>query len=79
LNEFRSELVAAAPEHDFSDWRSSERLLEDFDERDVSRLVSDIRRKIQRLGGEASTLAGCLPEKGRFSLDMESSLIDLRL
>lgn len=78
LNLFREEMVEAAPENDFSDWRASERLKEDFDERDVSRLVSDIRRKVQGLGGEASTLAGCLPEKGRFSLDMESSLIEIR-
>jgi hypothetical protein len=78
LNEFRIDLIQNAPEDDFGDWRHQDSLSEVFEEKDLTRLVSDLRRKIQKLGGEASVLAGCLPEKGRFSLDMEPSLIEIR-
>jgi CRISPR-associated protein (TIGR02584 family) len=78
VNAFRFEMLDAAPEEDFGDWRHEDRLKQALEERDLSRLVSDLRRKIQALQGEPSILAGCLPEKGRFSLDMKSSLIDIR-
>lgn len=78
LNEFREELVAHAVDGKHYTWCSDERLRHALDERDISRLVSDLRRKLQGLQGDAVLLAGCLPEKGRFSLDVEPSLIEIR-
>lgn len=78
LNAFREELIQVAIADDFRDWRGSDVLNEELNEKSVARLVSDLRRKIQGLSGDACSLAGCLPEKGRFSLDVEPSLIEIR-
>jgi CRISPR-associated protein (TIGR02584 family) len=78
INEFRTEMVSSASEGDFGDWRHEDRLKQPFEEHDLSRIVSDLRRKIQALQGESSILSGCLPEKGRFSLEVTSSLIEIR-
>lgn len=77
LNQFRANLRANAPA-DLCDWRHHDALKTDLDDRDITRLLSDLKRKIQALGGEPAGLALCLPEKGRFNLELTPSLIHLK-
>ena len=79
LNEFREKLRAGAPPNDWSDWRRADSLKAQItDDLDIRRAFSSLREKIGALGGDAAALADCLPERGRFSLDMPASLIFLK-
>lgn len=78
LNEFRQQLRQSAPPGDWSDWRHSDGLNRALDQRELTRLLSDIRAKARRAGGGAGFLACCLPEKGRCALDVPGALIHLR-
>ena len=44
----------------------------------MTRLLSDLRRKALRAGGEAAYLCDVLPSKGRCALDVPSSMIFLK-
>jgi CRISPR-associated protein (TIGR02584 family) len=79
LNEFREEVRAARPEHDFSDWRRGDALKARFDDdQDIRKCISSIRNKLRVSGGNAHLLSACLPEKGRFSLAVPAELIHLK-
>lgn len=78
LNEFRRRLRQQAPAKDWADWRHHESLDRDLDLRDLTRLLSDLRRKAQRAGGETAYLADVLPSKGRCALDIPPPLIFVR-
>jgi len=79
LNEFRASLREEAPPKDWSDWRLADSLKPEIsDDQDIRRALSSLRAKVIALGGDAAILAGCLPERGRFSLDMSASLIFLK-
>jgi CRISPR-associated protein (TIGR02584 family) len=79
LNEFCAELRASAPARDPSDWRHGQSLKGAFEEdQEVRRAVADIRAKVKGLGGDAAAFAFCLPERGRFSLDVPASLIHIK-
>ena len=79
LNEFREALRAEAPSNDWSDWRLTDSLKCRFtDDQEIRRALSSLRDKIQSLGGDAAALGSCLPERGRFSLDVSASLIYLK-
>lgn len=78
LNEFRLRLRQEAPARDWSDWRHHGSLDRDLDQRDMTRLLSDLRRKALRAGGEAAFLCDVLPSKGRCALDVPPSMIFLK-
>jgi CRISPR-associated protein (TIGR02584 family) len=78
LNEFRVHLLGEAPKGDWSDWRRADSLKTPMEEQDLRRALSSLREKIQSLGGDAAALATCLPERGRFSLDVPAELIFLK-
>jgi hypothetical protein len=79
LNEFRNALRAGAPKDDWADWRQTDSLKAPVaDDQDIRRALSSLREKIVGGGGDAALLAACLPERGRFSLDMPASLIFLK-
>lgn len=78
LNAFRADLCASRLASDFSDWRYDPRLRQAFNEEHVRKLVSSLKQKLRQRGGDASLLAACLPEKGRFSLDLEPALIFIK-
>lgn len=79
LNEFREALRSEAPAQDWSDWRRADSLKATIaDDQDIRRALSSLRDKVLALGGNAAALAACLPERGRFSLDMPASLIFLK-
>ncbi len=78
LEEFRLRVRRTAPTNDWSDWRNSEGLSKEFDAREVTRSLSDIRAKAKRAGGDAAFLASVLPEKGRCTLDVPGSLIEVK-
>jgi len=78
LNDYRKTLRQEAPPGDWSDWRHSEALVREFDTRDLVRILSDIRAKARRAGGDAAYLADVLPSKGRCALDVPGALIHLK-
>ena len=78
LNDFRESLRAEAPTRDWSDWRLTDSLKSPIaDDQDIRRALSSLREKILALGGDAAALAACLPERGRFSLDLPAPLLFL--
>ena len=81
LNEYRERLRESAPPNNWSDWRYADSLAQAFDEsddQDLRKLVSSLRVRLRRTGNNASALANCLPEKGRFSLTVPGSLIQIK-
>ena len=79
LNEFRVQLRQDVPPNRLADWRHGESLNTEFDDdQEVRRAVSSLGRRLRTAGGAAARLADCLPEKGRFSLEMKGSLIQLK-
>ncbi|MCS1410355.1 MAG: hypothetical protein M2R45_03547 [Verrucomicrobia subdivision 3 bacterium] len=78
VNKFREDLLAGESFSPPPNWRNFEQLRQSLTSHDMMLAVSTLRRKVQALAGEAALLAGCLPEKGRFSLDVEPALIEIR-
>lgn len=77
FNEFVAQVISER-DPNLREMCSAGSLNQPFDERDLRRLVSDLRRKFNLAGESATLLASCLPEKGRFSLATEPSLIEIR-
>ena len=78
IGETRKKLRATAPANDWSDWRNSNSLSAEFTDRDVVRIISDIRRKAKQVGGDQAFLADVLPAKGRCTLDIPASNISIK-
>ena len=79
LDEFRAQIRSTAPANDWSDWRHADSLKSSLEEQDLRRALSNLRGKIQGLGGDAAALASCLPEgRGRFALAVSAPLIYLK-
>jgi CRISPR-associated protein (TIGR02584 family) len=79
LNEFREAVRAEAGADDRADWRLTDSLKSKFeDDQDIRRALSSLRDKVQSLGGNAVALGTCLPERGRFSLDMPAGSIIIK-
>jgi CRISPR-associated protein (TIGR02584 family) len=78
LDETRLEVRASAPPNDWSDWRHSASLDAVLTERDLVRILSDIRQKARRCGGDAALLASVLPSRGRCALEIPAPMIFLR-
>jgi CRISPR-associated protein (TIGR02584 family) len=76
LNTFRQEQLAA--KKDFNDWRHADSLRATPDDRFLTKAISELRYKLRHRGGDATTLANCLPEKGRCSLDVPGAMIFIR-
>ncbi len=77
LNAFRNGIVAQAPKDDFSDWRHASSLRSKWDEQEIRKAVSGIRSKLRSRGEPTALLASYLPEKGRCSLSLAASAIEL--
>ena len=73
LNAFRAQQVQE--QKSSADWRHADSLRALWEEREITKAVSGLREKLRRRGGSAATLANCLPEKGRCSLEMIGALI----
>lgn len=78
LNTFRVEMIAAAPEKDFSNWRHSDSLQNQWDDRAITKASADLRGKLRGHGPDAAAFAACLPEKGRCSLDVPGEMIFIK-
>ena len=78
LEEARIAFRAEAPPKNWSDWRHSSSLNRKLDERDLTRVLSDIRRKAKQAGGDAAFLADVLPERGRVALDVPGPVIFIK-
>ncbi|MCX7868542.1 MAG: CRISPR-associated ring nuclease Csm6 [Terrimicrobiaceae bacterium] len=72
LNDTRKALRNSAPADDWHDWRHSNALGREFDERELTRVLSDLRSKTRHTG-----LADVLPQKGRCSLDIPPKNISI--
>lgn len=78
LNEFRKQLIQQADPKSFNDWRSTDTLKTDINEEDLRKLISSIREKARRLGGDAALFAQVLPERGKFALHVPGSMIYIK-
>jgi len=79
VNEFREELRQTRPDRDLSDWRYGDGVKNSFDDdQELRRAISSIRDKLRRAGGNALDLVPCLPERGRFSLEVPGPLIEIK-
>lgn len=78
LEDARVAFRGEAPPKDWSDWRNSSSLNRKLDERDLTRVLSDIRRKAKQAGGGAAFLADVLPERGRVALDVPGPVIFIK-
>ena len=78
LNQTRKDECAAAPPKDWSHWRNSTSLNQEFNERDLTRILADLRAKARRAGGDAAFLADVLPMKGRCGLDIPAPMIFIK-
>lgn len=78
INEFQTFLRQSIPAATMGDWRHGDALKSAFDEQDLRRAISSLRNKLRRAGGNAYRLAPCLPEKGRFSLEIPGPLIHIK-
>jgi len=78
LNAFQQKLRANRPPRILTDWRHDPRLNQAFAEEDLRKLVHSLKTKRRQRGGDAALLAACLPEKGRFSLELEPALVFLK-
>jgi len=76
LNDFRVELRGTAPTDILADWRHGDALDNPFHVDDeIRRALSSLRRKLRAVGSDGAALAGILPEKGRFSMDLDPALL----
>ncbi len=78
-NQFREDTIESAPPDDFADIRHHDSLRQPFtDDQDLRKLLSSIRTKLKKAGGNAPLLVPCLPEHGRFSLTVPGPLIHIK-
>jgi CRISPR-associated protein (TIGR02584 family) len=75
LNAYQRELKASAPADDFSDWRWRPGTA--FDERDIVKVLSDLRKKLKQVSSDALVLIDRLPKHGRLSLDLQRAQIGI--
>lgn len=83
LAQLRQELTESVGRKNVFDWRHADELKSCFsdtasDDQEIRRVVSDLRSKFQKHGGDGAQLAICLPERGRFSLTTAPSLIYIK-
>ena len=83
LAQLRQELTESVGRKNVFDWRHADELESCFsdtasDDQEIRRVVSDLRSKFQKHGGDGAQLAICLPERGRFSLTTAPSLIYIK-
>jgi CRISPR-associated protein (TIGR02584 family) len=77
LRAFGEKVYAQRNTKDFSDWRGEARLPSSFDDQNLRRLLNDLKEKLKAAGAEAAMLAPLLPAKGRFSLDLAPTGIEI--
>src|SRR5581483_2321843 len=77
LKEFSATLYAKRLANDFSDWRHDARL-QNFEEQELRKTLSELKSKLSEAGAPSNALLPFLPEKGRFSLNLEASAITLK-
>jgi CRISPR-associated protein (TIGR02584 family) len=92
LEDYRKEVRRQAPPNDWSNWRHHESLNKLFipekiasrsdqapdTTRELVRVLSDLRAKVKRAGGDAALLASVLPRKGRCALDVPGEMIFIK-
>ncbi len=78
LREFATNLYAQRNPNNFADWRAEARLAADFDDQNLRRALNELKEKLRNAGNEAEALIRALPEKGRFSLDLPPTAINLK-
>ncbi|HRT58710.1 MAG TPA: CRISPR-associated ring nuclease Csm6 [Candidatus Paceibacterota bacterium] len=62
---------------DFNDWRDQAALPVKFEDQDLRKLLNELRTKLRKAGPQAAALLPFLPQKGRFSLDLNPDAITL--
>ena len=77
LKEFADKLYARRLANDFSDWRHDARL-QNFEEQELRKTLSELKGKLAEAGVPSTSLLPYLPEKGRFSLNLDANAIILK-
>jgi CRISPR-associated protein (TIGR02584 family) len=75
LNEYREQLKSSAPAERMSDWRWGLGHSSTFDDHDIRRAVSRLRKELRRTSPEAMTLIDRFPQPGRLSIDLPGTQI----
>jgi hypothetical protein len=78
LNRFRRDIGRAVNPNDLADWRRQPSVQSDLDEEALRKNLSSLRGKIQSTSEETAPLVACLPEHGRFSLDIPGPMIFIK-
>ncbi|MCL5098289.1 MAG: CRISPR-associated ring nuclease Csm6 [Candidatus Omnitrophica bacterium] len=78
LAHFAEALRKCCVASDGNDLRDEARLPKDFDDQRLRKVLDELKTKLRSTGVEAAALIPLLPVKGRFSLDLAPSAIDLR-
>ena len=78
LNEFVSRIRQTAPANSFADWRHSDNLESKYDDQELRRIVSSIRDRVKHFVPAGLAFANCLPERGRFSLQLPGPMIHIK-
>lgn len=63
--------------HNDRDWRRDPSLNQNLEERDLTRVLSDLRKKFKNAGAPFTSLVQVLPTKGRCSLDLRPEQIHI--
>jgi CRISPR-associated protein (TIGR02584 family) len=78
LGEFQQELRRQADPRHLGDWRHGACTTDTLEEQDLRRALSSLRKRLRGAGPDGAQLAGLLPERGRFTLDLPPAQIHLR-
>jgi len=78
INDYRESLKAEANADDFSDWRRSLTRIQDNEDDEIRKILTDLRRKLSGLGETGHRVAECLPQRGRFSLNLPADRIQIK-
>ena len=78
LHAFAAKVRAACVPEDGNDWRDQALLPPDFDGQRVRKLLDELKTKLRQAGPDAAALIPLLPQKGRFTLDLDPAAITLK-
>ena len=75
---FATKVKAACVAEDGNDWRDEALLPPDFDGQRLRKVLDELKTKLRHAGPDAAALIPLLPEKGRFTLDLDPAAITIR-
>ena len=77
LSQFAHKLRSQRPPNNDADWRWKAELPPGFDDESLRKLLNELKGKLKAAGSQVAALAPLLPAKGRFSLDLSPTAIQI--